>query len=60
MCFVSDNYLIISTSNSIYGIKLDDNVIFNQEKSPISNVIEEKMSNEEVIAYMTTQPKTKE
>lgn len=60
MCFVSEDHLIISTSKKIYGIKLNDNVIFNQVKSPISNFVEEKMSNEEIIAYMTTQPKTKE
>ncbi|RNA31366.1 DEAD box ATP dependent RNA helicase [Brachionus plicatilis] len=60
MCFVANDYLIISTTNDIYGIKLTDNVVFNHDKSQVMEVQEEKMSNEDIIAYMTSQQKTKE
>lgn len=60
MCFVTNDYLIISTRNDIYGIKLTDSIIFDYDKPQNMEIQDEKMSNEDAIAFMTSQAKAKE
>lgn len=60
MCFVSNDFLLISSSNSIYGINLSDDVLFNQKTSQPMDIQNENMSKEDTIAFMTSKPKTKE
>lgn len=60
MCFVPNDFLLISTRDSIYNVKLSDDVLFNQRTIQSIEIQNENMSNEDAIAFMTSKHKTKE
>lgn len=56
MCFIPNNYLIIATDANNYYIKLDEKIF--QGKNDIAENIDENMSNEEAINFLTTVPES--
>ncbi|CAF0706544.1 unnamed protein product [Brachionus calyciflorus] len=60
MCFVSNDYFLIATRNNIYNIKLSDEILFGQKFDSPMEIQNESMTNEDVINFMTSKPKTKE
>ena len=51
MCFVPNNFLLISTEFENYKLSFTDEEIFNLNATP------EIESNEDISTYLTTQPK---
>lgn len=56
MCFIPNDYLIISTIAENYYVKLDEDKLFNRSNAIQLNSMSQEMNNEDTINYMTTAP----
>jgi len=56
MCFVPNDFLIIATDANNYYIKLDEKMFWGKNK--ITETIDENMSNEEAINFLTSAPES--